>query len=102
MTPGDEMLDAADPEQIISEALTAGGPRVERTVGDVFHDYDWTPREAARESLAALHSNGVLVFSSEADVWAFVRERVEKTGHAGNRWRIVAAALDAAERGTDA
>lgn len=92
MTPGDEMLDA---EQVIAEALSGlidnfSGKGI--TTADDYAD--------ARAVLAALSSNGFHVFS-ERELWAHVRERVEVTGHAGNRWRFVAAALDAAERGTD-
>lgn len=45
MPDRDAMIEAA------AKTLTAGGPSASRPVGDVLHDYDWTPIEAARAVL---------------------------------------------------
>ena len=108
-TPGgDEMLDAADPErtpeQIIAEALHAEWSMVAKDLRARWEGpfpFGWSPgvpeNWLARHSLAALHSNGVLVFSSEADVWAWVRERLLTDEAADACWEGYADARDEGE-----
>jgi pyridoxal biosynthesis lyase PdxS len=79
-------------------ALVKGGVVCDPVTGDVLHDHDWTPNEAARAVLDAVNYRGAVQALESIDE-ALTRALKGKSPLSDPDWMAVVDARDLARRG---